>query len=302
MISIIISSRDNGMLQNTANNIAQTIGVPYELVVIQNNEGKYGICKAYNQGADRAKYDILCFMHEDISFETQGWGQNVARHLSNKEIGLIGIAGGDTKSLVPSSWPSSIFQSEISIIQHYSDKQKAADKIVTTGYPDDTNLYKKVACIDGAWMCTRKDVFAKYRFDETTFKGFHCYDIDYSLQLRPDYAVCVVFDVLLHHYSEGSFNDVWLQSTILLSKKWRKQLPYSVRPLSKDEFVRQHWTSMNIFVEKMFELNYSFSFIVAQFLRFSCNRFFRFRYFLHTSKNILLKQPKNEDQYSYYNI
>jgi hypothetical protein len=104
MISIIICSIDPCRLDQLNRNIEQTIGVPYELIPIDNSSNRYGLCQAYNLGAARAAYPILCFMHEDIAFETADWGLSVIRHLEDPSVGLIGVAGGDGRALVPCSW------------------------------------------------------------------------------------------------------------------------------------------------------------------------------------------------------
>jgi GT2 family glycosyltransferase len=288
MISIIICSRSKDVLKKVSENIEQTIGVPYEIVAIHNERAQLGICQAYNEGALKARYDIYCFMHEDVSFDTQDWGKRVYEHLQNKKIGLLGIAGGDTKSLVPSSWPSYIFECEASFIQHFKLQNKEPERIYKTATPEDPSSSKKVACIDGVWMCTRRDVFEKYQFDEKNLTGFHGYDIDYSLQVLSSYEVYVVFDVLLHHYSEGSFDKVWLNNAIQLSDKWRNKLPYSTRHLSKKELTRQHWTSMNVFIEKMFDLKYNIFYAFTLVVKYSFTHLFRLRYFLYSSKKMLL--------------
>jgi glycosyltransferase involved in cell wall biosynthesis len=66
MISLIICSRTPALSQKLANNIAETIGVPYEIVLLDNSANTYGICQAYNIGVQQSKYDVLCFMHDDI--------------------------------------------------------------------------------------------------------------------------------------------------------------------------------------------------------------------------------------------
>lgn len=293
MISIIICSINKSFLANAVKSIEKTIGVPHEIIVIDNNTARLGICEAYNRGATKAKFDILCFMHEDISFETQGWGVNVITHLGDKSIGLIGVAGGDTKSLVPSSWPSSIFNSEISLIQHYRDEKETGVKIVMTGYPNDLGSCKNVACLDGVWMCVRKDIFKRYQFDAKVFTGFHGYDIDYSLQVAQTHRVCVIFDVVLHHYSEGSFDRRWLQSSMLVSDKWKHVLPYSVRHVTKKELIRQHWTTMNIYIETMIRLEYNLAFIVWQLLKYGLNSLFGFRFFLYSLRKTLVDYSKS---------
>ena len=66
MVSIIMCSRNPEMDKRLDENIKQTIGTEYEVVLVDNSAGRYGICGAYNEGVRRAKGDILCFMHEDI--------------------------------------------------------------------------------------------------------------------------------------------------------------------------------------------------------------------------------------------
>lgn len=41
----------------------------------------------------------------------------------------------------------------------------------------------EVVCIDGIFMATRKSVWHENRFDEVTFSGFHCYDLDFHFKL-----------------------------------------------------------------------------------------------------------------------
>ena len=294
MISIIISSQNERVLVKVKQSIHDTIGIPYEIIAIENSNGRMGICHAYNEAASKAIYDIFCFMHEDISFETKEWGQKVVNYLQDKKIGLLGVAGGDTKGLPPSTWSSSVFQSEISIIQHYKNKDQPFQVFNRTGYPEDKSTIKEVVCIDGVWMCTRRDVFDKYKFDGKTFNGFHGYDIDLSLQVKREYRVCVVFDIIMHHYSEGSYNRTWMKSTIDMSEKWKDTLPLSVRNLSRQQYVTQHWSAMGIFLKKLKILEYSFPTRMKYLLKYSCNRFFHFRHFMHVLRLQLFEKPGSD--------
>jgi hypothetical protein len=225
-------------------------------------------------------------MHEDIFFETVGWGQKVADHLSSKEFGLIGLAGGTVKSSVPSSWASLIYTSEISYIQHFKNSKKET-KIVRTHSPHDTSMIKKVVCIDGFWMCTTREVLARHQFDEKAFRGFHGYDIDFSLQVFTEYKVGVVFDIIVHHFSEGSFDKTWLINAIAVSKKWGAALPFSVTALSEEILLRQHWTTMQSFIDKMLLLDYSLPQIAGYYLKYAFGKYFYWKHFLHFSKYIL---------------
>ena len=93
MISLIICSRSSDIDVALKENIKNTIGTDYELVIIDNSNNDYSIFSAYNEGVRRAKGDILCFMHEDILYRTEDWGKKIIAHFEDKSIGLIGFAG-----------------------------------------------------------------------------------------------------------------------------------------------------------------------------------------------------------------
>lgn len=283
------------MLDNAVKSITGTIGVPFEVISIENSTRKYGICAAYNLGAAKANYDILCFMHEDISFDTIGWGQKVMDHLKSPAVGLIGLAGGDSKSLVPSPWASLMCFNEGNFIQHYKDPAKPPKRIYGTCSPEDLSAIKRVICIDGFWMCTRRDVFAKYRFDEKTFTGFHAYDIDYSLQVAGGYKVAVVFDILVHHYSEGKFDRTWLENAMLVSDKWQRVLPAAVHTISKEKLVEEQWTTMRSFIDKMVEVGYSLPVICRLYVKYSFKKHFYWKHFLYFFRYIFLEYLKKEE-------
>ncbi|HMH22013.1 MAG TPA: glycosyltransferase [Puia sp.] len=276
MISVIICSVDPSRLARVSRNIGMTIGVPHEIIPVDNSSGRYGICMAYNIGGSQAKYPILCFMHEDISFETMDWGQRVCRHLEDPTVGLLGVAGGDARGLVPCSWSVPVGSKQINLIQHYKYSAGAPEHILETdpsGYADK----KKVVALDGVWLCTRKDVFQKFKFDTATFTGFHGYDIDYSLQVSTGFQIYTVFDILIHHYSDGKPDRSWVKSAMLVSKKWRSRLPLSVTPQTKQIYSLHHWRSMRVFLERLSDLDYNYFQILYYLVYYSCNRFFSWR-------------------------
>ena len=42
---------------------------------IDNREKQWPIARAYNEGASRAHYPFLFFVHEDVKFHSVGWGK-----------------------------------------------------------------------------------------------------------------------------------------------------------------------------------------------------------------------------------
>ena len=74
MISVLICSIDTELLNNVRTNIAETIGVPFEILYLDNRNEKKGICQVYNELAERARFPYLCFLHEDVILNANDWG------------------------------------------------------------------------------------------------------------------------------------------------------------------------------------------------------------------------------------
>src|SRR4051812_15562048 len=107
MISVIICSIDKDFARQVQDNIARTIGVVWEHIIIDNTISTRSITQVYNIGAGRAQYDLLCFVHEDVVFDTPNWGRIIVDHFSKDHgPGLIGVAGCKYKSKTPSGWHS----------------------------------------------------------------------------------------------------------------------------------------------------------------------------------------------------
>ena len=221
MISCIICSANTEMREAVRANIAQTIGLPHEIIVIDNQEDQYSICQAYNKGAESAAFETLCFLHEDILFETMDWGQKLLSHFEkHNNTGLIGLAGTMYKTLAPSGWWA---VTDKYLSYNYRQSYKHTDK-ETIERKMNCESVKEVVCLDGVFLAVKKDVFNKFRFDES-LPFFHGYDMDLSLAIGAEYKHYVVPDILIDHLSEGSLDDTWIRNMYLLFKKWNKQLP-----------------------------------------------------------------------------
>ena len=227
MISIIICSRNKTISSELKINIQSTINVEYELIVIDNSKDKYSIFQAYNLGVSRAKYPYLCFMHEDILYHTKDWGNRISEYFKDNKVGLIGVVGGHYMPKCPASWWSTQYHSGQYLQGLYVDHQHNTKKISYLRYksPDASSI--NVTTVDGFWFCIPRDLFHVVKFDEDTFKGFHCYDTDICFQiLNQNKEVRVVFDILIEHISTGSQDSTFLKQRIICFEKWFKFLPY----------------------------------------------------------------------------
>ncbi len=207
------------------NNINESVGIEHELVIVGNYNNKYSIFSAYNEGVKRAKYPYLCFMHDDIFYHTQNWGEKVISHFRNDIVGLIGVIGTHYFFSGPFPWWQADITSGI-YIRNSIDR----NEIETIKYLDFMNNVSsiEVVAVDGFWFCINKRLFSLISFDEQTFSGFHCYDTDICFQVREhNYQVRVVSDIIIEHFSDGNADLKWAENCILLWKKWKKQLPQS---------------------------------------------------------------------------
>lgn len=250
MISIIISSANAAQLEQVTENITATIGVPFEIIAIDNSKGQLGICAVYNQGIGRAKYGILCFMHEDIIIKTDNWGAILKSIFDNNaDIGLLGVVGGSYKPFTPSTWGGlGVFNTFSNIIQSY----KYTDKPPYHDFrnPDNVKI-APVACVDGVWLATTNKIAAGFKFDEDTFKGFHAYDLDYSIAIGQQYKVCVTYEILLNHLSEGGYDRAWMEDTLKLHEKWQDVLPINTGNFGREDCIHMEKVTFKDLVKKL---------------------------------------------------
>lgn len=226
IISIIICSRYPDIAQTLKDNISETIGVDYELVVIDNSENKYSIFSAYNEGIRRAKGEILCFMHEDILYHTKDWGNLLIEHFnSDEKAGLIGVMGTHFLPKTPSYWCDTEYVSG-RLIQGFSENDQY--KTITEDHNKYLNGFNSIdaVSVDGFWFSAQKEMFTKIHFDEISFKGFHFYEMDICMQvLNVGYKVKIIHNILIEHFSYGTGDKSFDKARSIFYKKWKNKLP-----------------------------------------------------------------------------
>ncbi len=230
MVSIIICSRKVDISQKLKNCIAETIGCEYELCVIDNSRNEYNIFTAYNEGVHRAKGDILCFMHEDILFHTNGWGRIVEEIFKQQDmLGMIGVIGGQFFPKTPTSyWEGGCGIGQI--IQGFTEQGQYRTflngKKIETG--NEPYMLEEVVAVDGLWMCTPMLLFEQgiIRWDCESFDGFHCYDMDICLQtIHAGYRVAAIGGIVVEHMSFGNTDTNYCKQSQKLFDKWMNVLP-----------------------------------------------------------------------------
>jgi hypothetical protein len=300
MISVIICSANPVELLTVKANIAKTIGVVHEIIAFNNQDGKKGICELYNRGVQRAQYDMLCLMHEDIEMQTMGWGAKVMEiFMENPKLGLLGVAGGGYKSLVPSGWYNADLELNgefyCCLIQGF--KHSGVEEYLDYRNPRNEQL-SVVAAIDGCWMCTPKSIALENPFDEKLLTGFHAYDIDYSLAVGRNYDVAVTYEVLLRHFSEGAFSKEWELDTLKVHEKWSRYLPVNTDRLDERSLLRYERRAFKVYFNRQLDNGTSYRELMGIIWKARRSRIFGFLKWYKVYMDLwrVSKQRKKEKQ------
>lgn len=219
-LSIIVCVTSPAMAAAVRENVGATIGEgeEYEIIEIPNVENPRPLVQVYNQGASMAKYPNLLFLHQDAGFESPDWWKEIAPKLSEPDCGVIGFAGTKVMFDVPSGWGVHGFEW---LVLNLKQSGRRVNINSNAG-----KKFEEVVTLDGFAMFVRKDVWEKHPFDVLNIRGFHCYDIDFSLGVGVEYKNYVCTCVLPYHHSEGKFGDEWFAATLeMYDKKWRRILP-----------------------------------------------------------------------------
>src|SRR6185312_6161330 len=243
MFSIIICSINRTYLDALKINISETIGCAYELLVWDNQLSPKPIAEVYNILGKQAKHPVLCFIHEDIIFQTQNWASVLLTAFrEDPELGMIGVAGAKYKSRTPSGWSTGIASLDCMHILHRNPTGEI--KPLYSGFSH--ALLEPVVNIDGVFICIRKEVLETTQFNEQFLKGFHLYDIDFSFRVASGYKVAVTFSIDIIHLTEGgNYGDEWVEYTLRWHKLHAAELPVILRGTrpsrATEKKIRRYW-------------------------------------------------------------
>jgi hypothetical protein len=221
MLSIISCNRDSNRIPPLKSNIANKVGVGYELIIIDNCSNELSIFQAYNKGVNLAKFEYILFIHDDVFIHTQDFGR-ILINLDVQNLGVLGIAGSKIKTEIASPWwiSTNVF-AEGGINYQYNLQHFKNSEIIKIheGFNNENQL-EKVVLVDGVLLFTTRENCVVNPFDET-YNSFHFYDLDFSLSLHKSGKINYVTNsILIEHYSAGSLNKDWIKASFFYQKKW----------------------------------------------------------------------------------
>ena len=226
MISIVTCCATPRRAQSLRRNIASTIGLPFEHVVIDNSDARYGLCAAYNEGVRRSRGTIVVFVHDDVLFLSSGWGAVLENRFRDPGIGLVGVAGTQYLGAGTPYWVGAGSQFCRGRILHQLDNPPRT--LLTVFNWDEVEA--DVAVLDGVFIAVHRRVLETTLFDEQTLRGFHFYDLDFCLSARSVWRIVVTWDILLAHRSAGTIGEAFHREYAHFSRKWEEVLPVQCAP------------------------------------------------------------------------
>jgi hypothetical protein len=252
MLSIIICHQNIELLNAIKKSIETTIGIPYELVIMDNTNNHHSIFSAYNEGVQKANYDIVCFAHEDILFYTDNWGEKVLKHFDDPQVGMIGVLGGMAQSVIPSAWWFNNYFAKSARNIFMRNAEKKDGKLYHYHSNPFSDVDKtEVVIIDGLWFCIRKSLFDKISFDGKTFPGFHLYDADISMQVLQHKKNYVVYDILIEHIWSGNISEDYYKDLISFTSKWKNYLPQLTDKVESKYMDYYNWHALRSLILEM---------------------------------------------------
>jgi len=240
-VSVVVCSIDPAKYASvTATYARQLAGVDHEIIGIHDARS---LAEAYNRAARQAAGDLVVFSHDDIDIASPDLAGALAR--ASMELDIVGIAG--TTRLVDAFWPAA---GHPWLHGWVSMPRSDGHGYYVHIYGVDAPISAGLDAVDGMFFAVRRAVLASIAFDEETFDGFHCYDVDFCYAARrAGFRVGTSAEIAVIHASGGSYAAEWERYRARFSEKYRGVLPSTpaahpwslarVPVATKDDIVRR---------------------------------------------------------------
>lgn len=200
-ISVIICSiRPERFDKVCANYRALLRDVPHEIIGIDDARS---LCEGYNRGIRRAAGEILVLSHDDIEIVSPDFAAKLLAHLTRHD--LIGVAG--TTRLIGGNWIDAGWPH---LHGQIGSRISKPGSLMVTAYQIRGAAVPDAQALDGALLAMRREVVERIAFDETTFDGWHLYDLDFTFSAYlAGFRTAICNDLCVIHDSIGGYAVKW---------------------------------------------------------------------------------------------
>ncbi|MDR2032870.1 MAG: glycosyltransferase family protein [Azoarcus sp.] len=189
---------------------------PHEIIAIHDARS---LAEGYNRGLRQARGDIVLFSHDDILILDPDFARKIDARLQDFDI--LGFAG--TRRLVSEYWWGAGIPWLVGAVAH----RHAFNIAFSIWGADAWPVTDGIQALDGLCIMARREAAREIGFDESTFDGFHLYDLDFSFSAwRAGKKLGVCCDIPLIHMSNGNYDEKHRKYSRLFLAKHRDVLPH----------------------------------------------------------------------------
>lgn len=209
--SVIVCSADDQRFESFASEIKRAMtGSQWELIRIADARS---MCEGYNRGFKRSEGELLMFCHDDIGFIADAIPSRIEHCLQSTDV--MGVAGTD-RLLGPAWWAAGT-----PYLHSWVCSRAAQGGFLLNFMGAYGPVVSGVEALDGMFIAARRSAVKRLGFDDSTFDGFHFYDIDFAWRAsRLGLKVSIALDLTTWHLSGGTFDAKWQEGAVRLLRKF----------------------------------------------------------------------------------
>jgi tetratricopeptide (TPR) repeat protein len=233
MVSVIICSIKEERFAKVSRMYRELLAdTAFEIIRIDDARS---LCEGYNRGIQQSRGDLLIFSHDDIHILGPHFSRHLRRYLADYD--LIGVAG--TAHLVAGSWGQAGWPHLHGWVSHPFRDEAGDEYPHMTIFQVRSSVVDNIQAVDGLFFAARRAVAEHLRFDETTFDGFHFYDLDFSYRAHlAGYKLAVCNELMISHDSTGNFDAQWRIYAHRFYEKHQATLPPIQTPTNNAQAVK----------------------------------------------------------------
>ena len=233
-ISVICCYRNSTRWNQFTSEAASLSFSEIEFVGFDNTSNRYTLPEAYNEGSQKARGEILLFVHDDVQFKTSGWDVILYEsYYALPNCGVVGFAGGTNAYNGPMTWWTKVGENRIfrNMLQRLADGSDAR-------YADSDEAVE-VLGLDGFAFAIRRELIQDFQWSNDVGL-WHGYDLDlcyhvHFVQGKTNYVLPVP---VIHHLSLGTLNVEWGISMINIWIKYGEWLQVnSMEGIGRDALI-----------------------------------------------------------------